>query len=79
MEKDNPDAEVEIWAFDEHRVGLKPILRQVWSPMGSRPIASVHHPYQWTYVYGFVCPITGATECYILPKNEVISLPLDRG
>lgn len=71
LEKDYPDAEVEIWAFDEHRVGLKPIWRQVWSPIGSRPMASVHHRYQWTYVYGFVCPTTGATECYILPGVNI--------
>jgi transposase len=26
-----PEANVEAWAFDEHRVGLKPILRRVWA------------------------------------------------
>jgi len=44
---------------------------KVWSPIGSRPIASVHHCYQWTYVYGFVCPTTRATECYILPGVNI--------
>lgn len=59
---------MEVWAFDEHRVGLKPILRKVWSPKGERPVADVHHRYEWTYVYGFVCPATGETEWYILPR-----------
>jgi hypothetical protein len=27
-----PDAVIEVWSFDEHRVGLKPILRRVWAP-----------------------------------------------
>jgi hypothetical protein len=50
---------VEVWAFDEHRLGLKPILRKVWAPRGCRPVASGHHRYQWLYLYGFVRPATG--------------------
>jgi hypothetical protein len=26
--------------MDEHRIGLKPIVRGVWAPVGERPIAS---------------------------------------
>src|SRR5206468_8072079 len=26
----HPDTPVEVWATDEHRIGLKPILRRVW-------------------------------------------------
>lgn len=61
-----------MWAFDEHRVGLKPILRKIWSPIGERPIAPVHHRYEWTYVYGFVCPLTGETEWYLLPRVKTV-------
>ena len=68
LEQDYPHAKVEVWAFDEHRVGLKPILRKVWSPIGERPIATVHHRYEWTYVYGFVYPATGQTEWFVLPR-----------
>ena len=28
--------DVEIWAMDEHRIGLKPIVRGVWAPVGER-------------------------------------------
>lgn len=52
-------AEIEVWFFDEHRVGLKPIIRKVWSPIGERPIAVVQPRYEWLYVYGFVEPKTG--------------------
>jgi hypothetical protein len=39
----NPRATVEVWAFDEHRLGLKPITRRVWARKGQRPIARVNH------------------------------------
>ena len=52
---------IEIWAMDEHRIGLKPILRRVWAPKGERPIALGHHRYEWLYVWGFVEPASGAT------------------
>ena len=31
----HPDKPVEVWATDEHRIGLKPILRRVWRPKAS--------------------------------------------
>ena len=31
-----PTAKVELWCEDEHRLGLKPIIRKVWSPIGDR-------------------------------------------
>ena len=68
LERENPDVEVELWFFDEHRVGLKPILRKVWSKIGHRPEAVVQHRYQWLYVYGFVKPKTGATLWYLIPR-----------
>ena len=38
---------VELWAMDEHRVGLQPILRRVWARKGERPQASVRPRYDW--------------------------------
>lgn len=71
LKQSYPEAEVEVWAFDEHRLGLKPILRKVWAKRGQRPIAVVHHRYQWLYLYGFVCPQKGQTEWLILPRVNV--------
>ncbi len=70
------DATVEVWFFDEHRVGLKPIIRKVWSPVGERPKAVVQHRYEWLYVYGFVEPKTGKTLWYLIPRvnNKWLSL-----
>ena len=47
--------------MDEHRIGLKPIVRGVWAPVGERPIALGHHRFEWLYVTGFVEPATGQT------------------
>ena len=66
-----PHAEVEVWFFDEHRNGLKPILCKVWAPKGERPVAEVHHRYEWLYVYSFVNPKTGETHSYLIPRVNV--------
>ena len=68
LERRYPNAQVEVWSFDEHRLGLKPIIRKIWAPVGQRPIAEVDHRYEWTYLYGFVHPATGDTEWLILPR-----------
>ena len=63
-----PEAQIDVWFFDEHRVGLKPIIRKVWARIGSRPIAVVKPGYEWLYVYGFVKPLTGETLWYLVPR-----------
>jgi transposase len=42
-----PQAAVELWAVDEHRVGLKPILHTVWWCDGQRPLAPVQQRFAW--------------------------------
>src|SRR4051812_31624591 len=61
----HPDKPVEVWATDEHRIGLKPIIRRVWAPKGQRPIALGHHRYKWLYVTAFVQPISGEVFWYV--------------
>src|SRR3954452_754618 len=63
--RDNPGRSVQIWAFDEHRAGLKPVLRRVWPRRGQRPLAIGHHRFAWLYVYGFVRPATGAVVWFL--------------
>ena len=52
----HPDKPIEVWATDEHRIGLKPIIRRLWAPKGQRPIALGHHRSKWLYVTAFVQP-----------------------
>jgi transposase len=58
---------VEVWAEDEGRLGLQPILRRVWTKCGHRPQSMGQIRYDWTYVYGFVRPATGKTHWLLLP------------
>jgi hypothetical protein len=62
-----PEAEIEVWAQDEARIGLIPILRRMWSPRGIRPIATGKRTYQWCYLYGFVHPESGRVQWLIMP------------
>ena len=67
MQAAHPEAEVEVWGQDEHRIGLKPIIRRVWCKKGRRPIITVQHRYTWMSLYGFVCPTSGQTFWLVLP------------
>ena len=71
LEEAHPEAEVELWAEDEARLGLKPVLRRVWAPVGKRPVARVKRCYEWTYLYGFVRPESGEVFWLILPTVNV--------
>ncbi|HEY5314142.1 MAG TPA: IS630 family transposase, partial [Pirellulales bacterium] len=57
-----------MWAEDECRLGLVPIVRRVWAPKGQRPAAVPHLGRQWLYVYGFVRPGTAQTFWLLLPE-----------
>src|SRR3954471_14499729 len=61
----HPGKAVEVFATDEHRVGLKPILRRVWAPRGERPRAPGHHRFEWLYVIAFVQPGSGEVFWYL--------------
>lgn len=60
-----PAAQVEVWATDEHRIGLKPLLKRVWVFDGQRPIAPIQHRYDWRYLVGFVHPASGRTQWHL--------------
>lgn len=51
--------------MDEHRIGLKPLLRRVWTLPGQRPIAPVEPRYQWRYLVAFVHPASGRTVWHL--------------
>jgi hypothetical protein len=71
-----PEARVELWSQDEHRIGLKPILRRVWARKGSRVRAVVRPRYHWMYLYGEVSPKSGKTSWLLMPTvtTQVFSL-----
>ncbi len=59
--------------MDEHRIGLKPLLRHVWAPIGQRPLAPVRHRFAWRYLVGFVHPASGRTLFHLATS---VSIPL---
>jgi transposase len=67
---------VELWAEDETRLGLKPVIRRVWAPRGQRPTARFRRRYEWLYLYGFVRPKTGEVFWLILPTVNVEAFSL---
>jgi len=79
LKEAHPGAErVELWAEDEARLGLKPVMRRVWAPVGERPTARFKRGYKWTYLYGFVRPQSGEVFWMILPtvNTELFSMAL---
>jgi hypothetical protein len=71
IRKAYPKAEIELWAEDEARLGLKPVMRRVWAPVGKRPKALFKRGYKWSYLYGFVRPESGEGHWLILPTVNV--------
>jgi transposase len=66
-----PQATVELWATDEHRSGLKPLIRKVWAPIGQRPTAIVQHRFAWRYLVGFVHPASGRTLFHLATSVSI--------
>ncbi len=56
-----------FWCEDEHRLGLKPLLRRIYVHEGESPIANVNWRFQWLWLYAFVHPQSGETYWWILP------------
>ncbi len=67
LRRRHPGRAVELWAEDEARLGLKPIVRRVWAIRGRRLTACGRTKYRWLYVYGFVHPAGGRNLELILP------------
>lgn len=54
-----------LWVLDEHRYGLLPVIRRVWSRRGGR----VHAPYATSYKWGYLheaLEIDGAHDTQLL-------------
>lgn len=65
-----------LWAEDEHRRGLLPVVRRVWAPHGERPTAWVDRRSEGLYVYGCVRPTTGQSWWCLLPTVSAVAMTL---
>jgi len=66
-----PRATVELWATDEHRIGLKLLVGKVWAPIGQRPTAVLQHRFAWRYLVGFARPASGRTLFHLATSVSI--------
>ena len=52
---------VKVWFADESRYGLLPIQRRCWTLKGLRPHKAYQNRFQWSYCYGALDVVAGAT------------------
>ena len=59
-------------------MGQQGTLTRIWARRGIRPRAVRDTRYQWTYLFGAVCPGRGATAGLVLPyaNTEAMTLHL---
>ena len=60
-------ANVDIWFQDEARFGQQNTTTRLWAKRGSRPRAVQQQQFESAYLFGAVCPATGATEALLSP------------
>ena len=61
----HPQKAVDVFASDEHRLGLKPFSGCYWASRGARPLALGHHRFEWLYGTAFGSPRSGETFWYL--------------
>ena len=59
---------VDVWYQDEARFGQQNSTTRLWAVRGTRPRAVKQQQFEYAYIFGAVCPATGATEALILPS-----------
>lgn len=57
--------------MDEHRIGLKPVLRRIWAPRGQRPTVRIRPRYEWLYIYAFAHPNSGRSFYLLMPTVSI--------
>ena len=73
LQEEHPEKTVELWAEDEGRLGLKPIVRRQWARRGQRPIATQKRGYEWLHSFCFVHPQSGRGEFWIMSHADTIT------
>ena len=68
LESRPPIDTIKVFAQDETRLGLLPIVRRRITARGVQPVATVMHQFDNFYLYGAVEPITGASFFLELPS-----------
>lgn len=59
--------QVEVWFQDETRIGQQGSLSRLWAKRGTRPRVVRQQQFLCQYLFGAVCPETGACAAIIAP------------
>lgn len=62
---------VDVWFQDEARFGQQNTTTHLWAEKGTRPRAVRQQQFEYAYLFGAVCPSTGATEALIAPYIDM--------
>lgn len=60
-------SDIDLWFQDEARFGQQNTTTRLWAKTGGRPRAVKQQQFEYAYLFGAVCPTTGATEAFIAP------------
>ena len=58
---------IDVWFQDEARFGQQNTTTRIWAEKGTRPRAVKQQQFESAYLFGAVCPATGATEAILAP------------
>ncbi|MBU2924259.1 hypothetical protein KO509_05855 [Colwellia sp. C2M11] len=61
---------VDVWFQDEARFGQQNTTTRVWATKGTRPRVVRQQQFEYAYLFGAICPATGATEAIISPPSN---------
>lgn len=59
--------QVDVWFQDEARFGQQNQTTKIWAEKGTRPRVVKQQQFEYSYLFGAVCPSTGQTEALISP------------
>jgi hypothetical protein len=65
--KDHDRSSIDIWFQNDPRFGQQNTTPRLWVEKGSRPRAVRQQQFQYSYLFGAICPATGATEAIVTP------------
>jgi hypothetical protein len=65
---------VEVWFTDEARVGQQGTITRIWAKRGSRPRKLRDRRYEWTYLFGAICPERRTGAAIIMPEVNVAAM-----
>lgn len=71
MQAQHPSQTVLVWFQDEMRFGQQGTITRVWSKTGAKSRIAVQTEYDWVYIFGAACPLTGETAGLVMPYVNI--------